>query len=190
MLTIHWWLNWERQKEEFFGKICWKNIPELEKTKLFAELEECMTKQFQDPWKMNSYFQAANTAVFSSSVAQPVPEGLFVLSVDITKRKDGNEDWGKAKKKFRSLCRKYYRYNHRSTPEFKILFVNHLPAGADSSSLRDKVYMDGLIRNMYRLQLPHYKMSWAPEHRWIMKHPEQVLTEKLYGIFIMPVRFH
>ncbi|MFN8145085.1 MAG: PAS domain S-box protein [Bacteroidia bacterium] len=187
-------------KEEFFGKNMLEEYPGIEKTKLFAELEECMTKRISGSMENEFVFPSGEHRWYQLSI-QPVPEGLFVLSVDITKRKDAEMKIEESEEKFRSLVENITDTIITLDTEFKILFVNHLPAGADSSSLRGQSIYGWInpeyvpvaasaLQNVMSSGTPvNYETSGTGidgETVWYLHHAGPVFTEsKVTGIVII-----
>jgi PAS domain S-box-containing protein len=73
-------------KEELLGFTMMEKYPGIENTELFKCLENCMTERVQHLMETEFAFSDNSTGWFEISM-QPVPEGVFILSVDITKRK-------------------------------------------------------------------------------------------------------
>ena len=76
-----------RPKEELLGHTMMEAYPGIESTEMFARLKQCMNDR--RPLRMESEFRYpdGDRAWFELSV-QPVPEGIFVLSLDISERKE------------------------------------------------------------------------------------------------------
>ncbi len=77
-------------KKELIGKTMMEMYPEIEKTKLFSVLSKCMKERV--PAQMETEFTYPNgkKAWFELSI-EPIPEGLFILSIDISDRKEVEE---------------------------------------------------------------------------------------------------
>ncbi|MBI4786928.1 MAG: DUF4118 domain-containing protein [Chloroflexi bacterium] len=80
-----------RQPAELLGHTMTEMYPGIEYTPLFAVLRRCMQERL--PHHMENEFTYPDGAVgqFELSI-QPVPEGIFILSVDITERKRAEEE--------------------------------------------------------------------------------------------------
>jgi PAS domain S-box-containing protein len=74
-------------KDALIGQKMTDVYPEIEKSNMFTHLKECM--KTRKSYQMENEFTYTNgkTAWFELSI-QPVPEGLFILSQDITERKN------------------------------------------------------------------------------------------------------
>ena len=75
------------RKEELLGKTMMQAYPGIEKTELFNHLRNCMTSRV--PYKMDNEFTFPDDSKgwFELHI-EPVPEGILILSTDITKNKE------------------------------------------------------------------------------------------------------
>ncbi|PBQ30889.1 hypothetical protein CNR22_03555 [Sphingobacteriaceae bacterium] len=73
-------------KEELIGLTLMEKYPGIEHLEVFKILEECMVKRISRQFETTFIFPDGRRADFELS-AHPVPEGLFILSMDITARK-------------------------------------------------------------------------------------------------------
>jgi PAS domain S-box-containing protein len=73
-------------KEELLGHTMMEKYPGIEKTELFTVLKKCMEERTQQFMLNNFAYPDGHSAWFELSI-QPVPEGLFILSIDVTERK-------------------------------------------------------------------------------------------------------
>jgi PAS domain S-box-containing protein len=64
--------------------------PGIENTELFTVLRDCMENRVARQVENEFTYPAGTTGWFQLSI-QPVPEGIFILSVDLTKRKQAEE---------------------------------------------------------------------------------------------------
>ena len=78
-------------REELLGHTMMEMYPGIEKTAMFAHLVQCMNDR--TPHRMDNEFvyPDGTTGWFELSI-QPVPEGIFILSLDITERKCAEEE--------------------------------------------------------------------------------------------------
>jgi PAS domain S-box-containing protein len=74
------------EREQLIGRTMMEVYPGIENTTLFATLRQCMTDRIALTFDNHFVFPDQTSGWFELSV-QPVPEGLFILSVDITERK-------------------------------------------------------------------------------------------------------
>jgi len=77
-------------REELFGHRMTEVYPGIEKTKMFSKLEHCMKSRIPHYMENEFTYSDGSQGWFELSI-QPVPEGIFILSVDITKRKKAEE---------------------------------------------------------------------------------------------------
>jgi PAS domain S-box-containing protein len=77
----------KKTREELLGKTMMEQFPGIEKTEMFSILKNCMEnrihKEFENPFKYGD-----GSVTWFNLLIQPVPEGLFILSLDISKRKE------------------------------------------------------------------------------------------------------
>jgi PAS domain S-box-containing protein len=79
------------QKEELLGYTLMEKYPGIENTALFKVLERCMNERINEHFETEFTFPNGSKADFELSI-QPVPEGLFILSMDMTKRKNAERE--------------------------------------------------------------------------------------------------
>lgn len=73
-------------REELIGHTMMEKYPGMEKTELFRTLEHCMTKRVAQVIEHTFQYPNAPLRHYEFSM-QPMPDGLFCLSTDITERK-------------------------------------------------------------------------------------------------------
>ncbi|HUQ67288.1 MAG TPA: PAS domain S-box protein, partial [Flavitalea sp.] len=73
-------------KEELMGKTMMEKYPGIEDTELFKVLQTCMRDRQSQLLDTEFIYPDKSTGWFQLSI-QPVPEGLFILSMDISHRK-------------------------------------------------------------------------------------------------------
>ncbi len=79
-----------RRKEEMLGRTMMEVFPGIDETEMFAVLRRCMAERTAELFENKFAYEDGSYAWFNLSV-QPVPEGLFILSVDMTERKWAEE---------------------------------------------------------------------------------------------------
>lgn len=81
----------QQQREDLLHHTMMELYPGIEHTELFRALRECMEQRI--PRRMENQFVFPNNTVgwFDLSI-QPVQEGIFILSTDITERKMADEE--------------------------------------------------------------------------------------------------
>ncbi len=72
--------------DELVGRTMMEIYPGVEQTELFAVLQRCMQERTASIFENEFNFANGTKGWFELSI-QPVPEGLFILSMDITERK-------------------------------------------------------------------------------------------------------
>jgi PAS domain S-box-containing protein len=77
--------------EELLGHTMMEMYPGIEQTELFIILRECMEKRIPKRLENQFQFPDGNVGWFELSI-QPVSEGVFILSSDITKRKQAEAE--------------------------------------------------------------------------------------------------
>ena len=79
-----------RPKDELLDKRYMDMWPGIESTKVFGEIKDCMENRV--PQSMENYFVYPDgTSGWFDLRVDPIPEGIFILSMDITERKKAEE---------------------------------------------------------------------------------------------------
>jgi PAS domain S-box-containing protein len=89
-------------KEELLGRTMMECYPGIEKTEMFDCLKRCMEQRIPHKMENEFAFPDGSTGWFELSI-EPVPEGIFVLSIDITERKRSEEALHKSNRELRTL---------------------------------------------------------------------------------------
>ena len=92
----------QREPVELLMHTMMEMYPGIEATPMFSVLERCMLERVSDHIENEFAFPDGTTSWFELSI-QPVPEGLFILSIDITDRKQAHKVLEQNEKRFRSL---------------------------------------------------------------------------------------
>ncbi|MEO8405137.1 MAG: PAS domain S-box protein [Chitinophagaceae bacterium] len=90
------------RKENLLGHTLSDIYPGIEHTNLFKTLDRCMKERIADHFETEFTFADNTSAYFELSI-QPVPEGLFILSIDITRRKKIEEELRKSEENYRTI---------------------------------------------------------------------------------------
>jgi len=77
-------------KDELLGHTLMEKYPGIEQTVLFKTLNRCMTERVAEHFETEFIFPNGTKADYELSI-QPIPEGIFILSIDITERKRAAE---------------------------------------------------------------------------------------------------
>jgi len=80
-----------QSKEDLLGYTMMERYPGIENTELFKTLQHCMSQRVSSTFKNAFTFPDKSTGWFELRI-HPVPKGLFILSIDITKRKKAEEE--------------------------------------------------------------------------------------------------
>jgi PAS domain S-box-containing protein len=89
-------------KEELLGKTMMENFPGIEQSEVFKIYQECMEKRITKQVIMPYTFPNGSHGWFDLSI-QPIPEGLFILSVEITERKKAQQALIESEEKYRYM---------------------------------------------------------------------------------------
>ncbi len=92
-----------RPREELIGRIVMEEYPGIEETETFAALKECMEKRAPRRMEILFTFPDGGTGWFELSI-QPVPEGVFVLTIDITAEKNKKEALRQSEEELRLIA--------------------------------------------------------------------------------------
>jgi len=90
------------EKEKYLCKTMMELYPSIEKTTLFSNIQKCLKKKEPLVFDNEFVFPDGEKGWFELSI-QPVPEGVFILSVDITERKEAENALKESEEKFRNL---------------------------------------------------------------------------------------
>jgi PAS domain S-box-containing protein len=83
--------NGRQSKEEMLGRTMMDRYPGIETTEMYATLHRCMLERTATLAEFEFTYADGTTAWFEFSV-HPVPEGLVILSLDITARKRADHE--------------------------------------------------------------------------------------------------
>ncbi|MDP2726971.1 MAG: PAS domain-containing protein, partial [Dehalococcoidia bacterium] len=73
-------------RKKLLGQTMMNTYPGIEKTRLFSVLQKCLAEGLSRRLENEFIFPDGQKGWFELSV-QPVPQGIFILSIDITERK-------------------------------------------------------------------------------------------------------
>ena len=83
--------------KELLGHTMLEMYPGVENTHLFAVLQRCITERTRSRFENEFIYPDGTSGWFDLSI-EPVPEGLFILSIDITERKRAERAAGERRK--------------------------------------------------------------------------------------------
>ncbi len=89
-------------KQELLGYTVMEKFPGIENTEIFKKIERCFHERISIQLEDSFTFSDHSKKWFEMSF-QPVPDGVFILSIDITERKKAEEEIIKSEKRFRGL---------------------------------------------------------------------------------------
>lgn len=104
-----------RAKEELLGHTVMEMYPGIEDTEMFAQLWRCMEERIPDSVENEFTYPGGAKRWFELNI-KPVPEGIFILSLDITERKRVEEALRESEGKYRGLVSNVKLGVFRSTP--------------------------------------------------------------------------
>ena len=77
-------------REELIGHTVMEKYPGIETSEMFAAMQQCMKERIPKMQEFEFTYGDSRQAWFEFSI-QPVPEGIFILSLDITERKEAEK---------------------------------------------------------------------------------------------------
>ncbi|HNF94683.1 MAG TPA: PAS domain S-box protein, partial [Anaerolineales bacterium] len=89
--------------EQLLGRTMMEAYPGIEHTELFSILRDCMTHRTVKRFENKFIFPDGSSGCFELNV-QPAPEGIFILSMDITERKKAEEQLRGSEERFRLMA--------------------------------------------------------------------------------------
>jgi PAS domain S-box-containing protein len=115
------------QVEELLGHTMMEMYPGIENTELFAILQLCMEKRI--PRRIENHFIYPDDEVgwFELSI-QPAPQGIFILSTDITERKKAEDAFRKSQEQYRGLLESLDSIVITMDNEGQFLYMNEIAA--------------------------------------------------------------
>jgi len=114
-------------KKDLIGKTMMEAYPGIEKTKMFSVLRRCMKKRATAQIENEFTYHNGEKRWFNLSI-QPVPEGIFILSIDITERKKAEEALRNSENEKSSVLDSMSELVIHQDLEHRILWVNRKAA--------------------------------------------------------------
>lgn len=135
-------------KEELLGSTMMDKYPGIENTTLFKTLQTCMRDKTSETIENEFQFHDGSKGWFELRI-RPVPEGLFILSVDITDRRNAELE---RKEYIKGLEEMIYMTSHQLrqpianiTGLIDLLEQGKGPSGEDEKTIR---FMQQSIRDL------------------------------------------
>ena len=120
-----------RTKEEHLGHTMMEMYPGIEETEAFPHLRRCMEERIPQRLENEHTFPDGAKAWFILSI-QPVPEGIFTLSLNITDRKRAEEQLQRAREELEGKVERQMLRRNPYGLTFRELTVLHLVAAGGS----------------------------------------------------------
>jgi len=95
-------VNGRVKKQDLIGQTMMEIFPGIVETEMFGRLEKCMSKRTNDHMVNEFTFPDGSSGWFELSI-QAVPEGIFIISFDITESRLVKESLIESEAKFRNL---------------------------------------------------------------------------------------
>lgn len=93
-----------KTREELIGRTMMETYPGIENTDMFSQLRRCMNERIPHQMENEFVYADGEKKWFTLSI-EPVPEGIFILTVDITERKKLREELDKYNQQLEQLVK-------------------------------------------------------------------------------------
>jgi PAS domain S-box-containing protein len=93
-----------KTREELIGHTMIETYPGIEDTEMFSQLRRCMDERVPHQMENEFVYPDGEKKWFTLSI-EPVPEGIFILTVDITERKKLKEELDKYNQQLEELVK-------------------------------------------------------------------------------------
>jgi PAS domain S-box-containing protein len=115
------------KKEEMLGHTLMEVYPAIEKTEMFATLQRCMNDRSVEQLVNKFDYPDGSFAWFELSI-QPVPEGIFILSIDISDRIKAEQELRHSELVYRNLVQNLHAGVVVHGPDSGIIIANEQAA--------------------------------------------------------------
>ncbi|MBI5216874.1 MAG: MEDS domain-containing protein [Ignavibacteriae bacterium] len=112
-----------QKQEDLIGKTMLEMYPGVEHSEIFTHYRRCMEERIPQHFESSFIFPNGRTNWYELSVV-PVPEGIFVLSLDITERKQAEELLHQSEEKYRDIVTWAPIGIYQSTVDGKFITAN------------------------------------------------------------------
>jgi len=158
-------------KEQMVGYTLMEVYRGVEHTELFKVLEQCMKERVVKHVEVPYHFSDNTSTWFEMSV-QPIPEGIFVLTIDITERKKAETLLAQSEQRYRHVVENVSDAIMIDDVEGRVVFAN-------------KRFLQ--LYGYSETGLPHLKLEdyLAPEYRALLRdwHNRRVAGEDVPDLF-------
>ncbi len=110
-------------KEKLMGKTMMEVYPGIEKIEVFSELQRCMRERVSTSMENEFNFPDGSKGWFDLHI-EPVPQGILILSIDITESKKAEEALRESENQFRSLAENAPDMIMRFDRNLRVLYIN------------------------------------------------------------------
>ncbi len=139
-----------RAREELLGRTMMEVNPGIEQTPLFPALRRCMDERVPVRLVNELTYPDGSSRWFELSI-QPVPEGIFILSSDITERRQAEEALRDSEARYRQLFNNVPIGLYRTAFDGRIIEVN--PALAQMLGYSDPGSLSGVYATDFYVNL-------------------------------------
>jgi PAS domain S-box-containing protein len=112
-----------KTSEELLGHKMMEMYEGIEITLMFSVLRQCMQERIPRQMENEFIFEDGTKGCYLLSF-EPVPEGVFIMSTNITKRSQAEEALKESEERFRSIYENSTVGIYRTTPDGQILLAN------------------------------------------------------------------
>jgi PAS domain S-box-containing protein len=113
----------KKTSEELLGHKMMEIYQGIEITLMFSVLRQCMQERIPRQMENEFIFEDGTKGCYLLSF-EPVPEGVFIMSTNITKRNQAEEALKESEERFRSIYENSTVGIYRTTPDGQILLAN------------------------------------------------------------------
>jgi PAS domain S-box-containing protein len=112
-----------KTSEELLGHTMMEMYPGIETTPMFSVLRQCMQERIPRQMENEFIFEDGTKGCYFQSF-EPVPEGVFITSTNITERNQAEAALKESEERFRTLFENSTIGIYRTTPDGQILLAN------------------------------------------------------------------
>ena len=113
----------KKTSEELLGHKMMEMYQGIEITLMFSVLRQCMQERIPRQMENEFIFEDGTKGCYLLSF-EPVPEGVFIMSTNITKRNQAEEALKESEERFRSIYENSTVGIYRTTPDGQMLLAN------------------------------------------------------------------